>query len=159
MASVKWLDRIMVSTTPFHGYYQSIDYSYWTRRDGLPTLVPLQEMRVKAQIARPVLNEKVPGGQTYRVHGAAWGGEGKIAKVERSTDGGATWLVTKLSDNAAKNAWRFWEHDWSPPAGPARCTLIARATDAAGRTQPKTRVADYGSYMINHLLPIEVEVL
>ena len=53
MASVKWLQRIVVSATPFNGYYQSIDYTYWERRDGLPTLLPLAEMRVKAQIARP----------------------------------------------------------------------------------------------------------
>ncbi|MEP6822701.1 MAG: sulfite oxidase [Chthoniobacterales bacterium] len=159
MASVKWLERIMVSTTPFHGYYQSIDYVYWTRRDGLPTLVPLSKMPVKAQVARPVMDEKVPAATTYRVHGAAWGGEGGIAKVELSTDGGGTWSVAEITDSAEKNAWRFWEFHWDTPAEPERCTLVVRATDAHGRTQPRERVADYGSYMVNHLLPIEVEIV
>lgn len=36
--------------------------------------------------------------------------------------------------------------------------LIARATDSQGRTQPVERDPDRGTYMINHLLPIEVEV-
>ncbi|MEO5722631.1 MAG: sulfite oxidase [Chthoniobacterales bacterium] len=158
MASVKWIKRIMVSTTPFQGYYQTIDYAYWTRRDGLPTLVPLAEMQVKAQIAQPARNEKVSAGKNYRVHGAAWG-EREIAKVELSTDGGATWAIAKLSGTApAKNAWRFWEFDWDAPAEARRCTLIARATDVDGRTQPTARVADYGSYVVNHWLPIEVEV-
>jgi hypothetical protein len=36
--------------------------------------------------------------------------------------------------------------------------LIARATDSHGRTQPTDRDPDLGTYMINHLLPITVEV-
>ena len=158
MASVKWLQRIVVSTTPFHGYYQSIDYTYWERRDGLPTLLPLAEMQVKAQIARPAANEAVPAGETYRVHGAAWAGEDEIAQVEISADGGTTWSTTKLLGDPVKNAWRFWEFHWDAPSKPTRCTLIARATDSAGRTQPRNRVIDYGSYVVNHWLPIEVEV-
>lgn len=158
MASVKWLERIVVSTTPFEGYYQSIDYAYWTRRDGLPTLVPLAEMRVKAQIARPRMNETVPAGRSYRVFGAAWAGKSEIAKVELSTDGGSTWSPATLADETAKNAWRFWEFQWETPVQATRCTLIARATDAADQTQPRERVADYGSYMVNHWLPIEVAV-
>jgi hypothetical protein len=56
------------------------------------------------------------------------------------------------------NAWRFWEFDWQTPSQPGKQTLIARATDSLGRTQPVMRDPDRGTYMINHLLPIEVEV-
>lgn len=35
---------------------------------------------------------------------------------------------------------------------------MARATDSAGRTQPTGRDQDRRSYLVNHLLPIEVEV-
>ena len=158
MASVKWLQRIIVSDTPFNGYYQSIDYTYWSRRDGLPTLVPLAEMQTKAQIARPAMNEVVPANITYRVHGAAWAGEAEIEKVELSTDGGASWTPVELLGQAEPSAWRFWEWMWQTPAEPGRCMLIARATDSRGRTQPAERVDDYGTYMINHLLPVQVEV-
>ncbi len=158
MAAVKWLQRILVSTTPFQGYYQTVDYAYWARRDDLPTLVPLTEMSVKAQIAEPVMNEKIPAGKTYRVHGAAWGASA-ITSVEVSTDGGETWAAARLGGDVEANAWRFWEFEWAPPATAQRCTIVARATDAAGRTQPSERIADYGSYMINHCLPIEVEVM
>ncbi len=158
MAAVKWIERIMVSTTPFHGYYQSIDYAYWTRRDGLPTLVPLAEMAPKAQIAQPRKDEKVPTGKRYRVRGAAWAGLVAIAKVEVSTDGGERWAPATLGEETEKNAWRFWEFDWETPTAAGPVTLLARATDAAGRTQPSARVADHGSYLINHWLPITVEV-
>ena len=47
--------------------------------------------------------------------------------------------------------------DWTPTArGPA--TLIARATDAKGNTQPAERDPDRRSYMINHYLPRDVVV-
>src|SRR5438874_9560887 len=32
MASVKWLQRIIVTDRPFAGYYQTLDYAYWKRR-------------------------------------------------------------------------------------------------------------------------------
>ncbi|MBA3272438.1 MAG: sulfite oxidase [Chthoniobacterales bacterium] len=158
MAAVKWLQRIIVTDEPFNGYYQSIDYIYWQRRDGMPTLVPLREMQVKAQIARPRMDEVVPAGKSYRLHGAAWGGEEEVTLVEISVDGGATWTPAKLLGEPVMNAWRFWEFDWQTPAQAGEQTLIARATDAAGRTQPPKRVADYGTYMINHWLPIRVQV-
>jgi hypothetical protein len=52
----------------------------------------------------------------------------------------------------------LWELEWRTPAEPGNYTLIARATDSAGRTQPRERVAEYGTYMVNHWLPIAVTV-
>jgi hypothetical protein len=52
----------------------------------------------------------------------------------------------------------LWEFNWQTPSQPGKQTLIARATDSLGRTQPSHRDPDRGTYMINHLLPIEVEV-
>ncbi len=158
MASVKWLQRIVVTREPFNGYYQSIDYTYWEQRDGMPTLVPLAEMRVKAQIARPHMSEVVAAAQRYRVHGAAWAGEEEVAGVEFSDDSGAAWAPATLLGGPVKNAWRFWEFEWTAPNEPGSYTLMARATDSAGRAQPMQRVQEYGTYMINHVLPIRVEV-
>src|SRR5947207_7686590 len=33
MASIKWLQRIIVTDERFTGYYQTIDYAYWKRRE------------------------------------------------------------------------------------------------------------------------------
>ena len=57
-----------------------------------------------------------------------------------------------------KNSWRLWEYEWHTPATPGKQTLMARATDSRGRVQPSERDADRGTYMINHVLPIDVEV-
>lgn len=158
MASVKWLQRIVATDAPFNGYYQSIDYTFWEHRDGLPTLVPLAEMRVKAQIARPAMHEEVAPGTTYRVHGAAWAADADVTLVEVSTDAGESWQAAELIGDAVKNAWRFWQFTWRTPAEPGTCTLMARASDSAGQTQPAERIAEYGTYMVNHVLPVHVTV-
>ena len=158
MASVKWLQRIIVTEQPFTGYYQTIDYAYWERQKAIAELTPLTEMQVKAQIAEPAEGDVVSANSRVRVHGAAWTSNGEITKVELTTDGGATWTEANLLGESKPNAWRLWEFNWQTPTTPGRQTLIARATDSLGRTQPVQRDRDRGTYMINHLLPIEVEV-
>jgi DMSO/TMAO reductase YedYZ molybdopterin-dependent catalytic subunit len=159
MASVKWLQRIVVTDTPFRGYFKTADYTYWERRPGLPTeLLPVTENEVKAQIARPAAREMVPANSVYRVHGAAWAGEAEVARVEVSCDAGATWQAARLLGAVAPRCWRLWEFHWSTPAQPGRCTLMARATDTRGRAQPMQRDPHRGSYVISHVLPVEVEV-
>ena len=158
MASVKWLTRIIASAQPFHGYYQTIDYAYWERGPSPPTLVPITEMQVKAQIARPGFADAVRARETYQVHGAAWTTEAEITKVEISTNGGTTWQNTQLLGEPIRNAWRLWDYDWQVPTKPGKATLLVRATDSEGRTQPTERDHDRRSYMVNHILPIEVDV-
>jgi DMSO/TMAO reductase YedYZ molybdopterin-dependent catalytic subunit len=158
MASIKWLQRIIVSDRPFSGYYQTMDYSYWERRGDIAELTPLTEMQIKAEIAKPAKGETVPANSDVRVYGAAWTSDGEITKVELSTNGGASWDQARLIDKPVLNAWRLWEFDWCTPSKPGKQTLIARATDSLGRTQPLQRDLDRGTYMINHLLPIEVDV-
>jgi DMSO/TMAO reductase YedYZ molybdopterin-dependent catalytic subunit len=138
MAAVKWLHRIIVTDKPFNGYYQSIDYTYWERRDGNPTLVPLGEMQTKAQIAQPAMGERVRAGTRYRVHGAAWGGEIPVKQVELSCDGGGSWVPVTLAGDAVPNSWRLWEFLWDVPAEAGPRTLIARATDDAAGRSPRT---------------------
>jgi DMSO/TMAO reductase YedYZ molybdopterin-dependent catalytic subunit len=158
MASIKWLQRVIVTDQTFTGYYQTLDYAYWKRREQIAGRTPLAELQVKAQIAKPSQGETVPVNSSVRVHGAAWTSDAEITKVELSTDGGATWQEAKLLGQPKPNAWRFWEFNWQTPAAPGKQILIARATDSLGRTQPIQRDPDRGTYMINHLLPIEVEV-
>src|SRR6266513_5825507 len=158
MASVQWLQRIIVTDRPFTGYYETLDYAYWEKRDDIAELKPLTEIQVKAEIARPAEDEIVPAKSSVCVRGGAWACDAEITKVELRTDGGATWSDTKLLGESKLNAWRFWEFDWQTPSQPGKQTLIARATDSLGRTQPVMRDHGRGTYMINHLLPIEVEV-
>src|SRR3954468_18125520 len=83
VASIKWLERITVTDRAFGGYYQTIDYAFWDRKGTNAELVPLQELQVKAEIARPTEGEVVSPNSSVRIRGAAWAGGGaEIAKVE-----------------------------------------------------------------------------
>jgi DMSO/TMAO reductase YedYZ molybdopterin-dependent catalytic subunit len=157
MASIKWLQRIIVSDQPFNGYYQSVDYACWQRREGGPVLIPLTTMQVKAEIAHPENNEVIRANGKYLINGAAWTAEEAISKVEVSCDGGKSWSEANLKGAPIKNAWRLWEFEWQTPS-PGNYTLMARATDSRGRMQPMERDNNSGTYVICHCLPIEVEV-
>lgn len=158
MAAVKWLQRIVVTDRPYNGYYQTVDYAFWQRDEDGVRLAPITEMQVKAAIARPGMNEAIAAGSNYKVAGAAWSADADIVKVELSTDGGASWGETSLGQEQVSNCWRLWEWDWATPKTAGRYVLIARATDSRGRTQPMERDPDRGTYIINHCLPIEVEI-
>jgi DMSO/TMAO reductase YedYZ molybdopterin-dependent catalytic subunit len=157
VASVKWLTRILVTAKPFRGFFQTLDYSYFERTHGEPTLVPVTKLLPKASIAKPEMGNVLPAGKPVTVTGWAWAGEAKVAKVEVSTDGGKSWASAKLVGEEAPFCWRKWAFDWTP-ATPGPVKLVAKATDDAGNTQPAERDPDRRQYMINHLVPVEITV-
>ncbi len=158
VASVKWLKRLHIVTKPYSGYFQTIDYAYWQHENGFPVRVPLTSLLVKSQISKPSFKESVKASSTVKVKGAAWAGEGGITKVEVSDDGGKSWNAAKLTTPAVEGAWQLWEFEWKTPAKARHVSLMSRATDAAGNTQPMTRDLDRENYMINQVIPIEVDV-
>ena len=158
MASVKWLTRIHAVREPFEGYWQTSDYAYWDYQDGTPVRRALGEMKLKSEIARPSAYETLEPNQVYTVFGAAWAGETEIAEISVSTDGGQTWDAAEFMDPARRHTWRRWKFEWLTPAKPGQYTLLARAKDSKGNAQPDKHDQDYGTYVINHPLPIEVLV-
>ena len=158
MASVKWLTRIVVIDEPFQGYFQTLEYSFFERRQDQPSLVPVTQMAVKAEISRPARHEIIPANSTYRIHGAAWTGETHVSKVQISTDNGESWADARLLGKAASGCWVLWAYDWQTPAQPGSLTIMARASDLQGNVQASKHDPDLRTYKISHTLPIEVEV-
>jgi DMSO/TMAO reductase YedYZ molybdopterin-dependent catalytic subunit len=158
MASVKWLTHIHAVREPFRGYWQTSDYAYWDSMDGKPVRRPLGEMKLKSQIARPHVYETIIPNRIYTVSGAAWAGETDVTQIAVSADGGRTWAEAEFLDPVQRHAWRRWRFDWLTPKEPGRYTLLARAKDAGGKHQPDEHDRKYGTYVINHPLPIEVFV-
>ena len=158
MASVKWLIHIHAVREPFHGYWQTSDYAYWDHLDGKPVRRALAEMKVKSEIFRPRVYETLAPSQIYTVFGAAWAGETEVTEIAVSTDGGQTWADAQFLDPVQRYAWRRWKFDWLTPRKPGQYTLLARAKDANGSIQPDNHDQNYGSYVINHPLPIEIFV-
>ena len=81
-----------------------------------------------------------------------------IDKVEISTDGGKQWTNAELLGEAKPAAWRLWQYNWHTPAAKSTVRLMVRATDNRGNKQPTERDNDRRTYMINHVMPVEVEV-
>ncbi len=106
MASVKWLTGVHAVREKFEGYWQTSDYAYWQSSDGIPVRVPLAEMSVKSQIARPSTYDVIPAGQPYTIVGACWCGDAEVNEVEISTDGGASWAFAEFLDTAQRFSWQ-----------------------------------------------------
>jgi DMSO/TMAO reductase YedYZ molybdopterin-dependent catalytic subunit len=158
MASVKWLTHIHAMREPFRGYWQTSDYGYWDYVDGQPVRRALAEMKLKSEIARPRVYETLAPNRIYTVFGAAWAGETEVTEVMVSTDGGQTWAEAEFLDPIQRYAWRRWKFDWLTPKEPGPYILMARAKSADGGVQPDKHDPHYGTYVINHPLPIEVFV-
>ena len=158
-ASVKWLTRITAIDHPFGGYYQTADYSYWEVNDGLTELKPIGAMPVKSVIARPTNGSKVHVGDCLEICGAAWSGEGFITKVEVSLDDGSTWLAADLAELSSLRSWRLWSFQWLVEGPLGKRTIVVRATDSLGQIQPLVRDGKCQSYIIDHSVPVEIDVL
>jgi DMSO/TMAO reductase YedYZ molybdopterin-dependent catalytic subunit len=158
MSSVKWLTSIVAATQPFQGYWQTTDYGYWDDSEGTPVRRPLSEMKLKSQIARPRVYERLEPNRPYTIFGAAWAGATDVSEIWISCDGGESWVQGDFIDPINRHAWRRWKYDWITPARPGRYTLLARARGADQTVQPDGHDANYGSYVIDHPLPIEVFV-
>jgi DMSO/TMAO reductase YedYZ molybdopterin-dependent catalytic subunit len=157
MASVKWLSSVEVIKGESGSYWETTDYAYWDRSSGHPRRRPLLGLQVKSLIARPSPNGQVTRGTMTEITGMAWS-DGTVTRVEVSTDGGTTWRDAEFMDPESAVTWRRWRHRWQVPATGAEAVLMSRATDAKGRTQPMTRNADYGTYVIHHVVPTTVKI-
>src|SRR3979490_639766 len=115
MASVKWLTGIHAVREPFQGYWQTSDYGYWDYLDGKPVRRALGEMKLKSEIARPLVYETLAPNQVYTVSGAAWAGETEVPGIALSTDSGQTWAEAEFLDPVQRYAWRRWKIDWLTP--------------------------------------------
>lgn len=96
-------------------------------------------------------------GQEYLIHGVAMAGERAVARVEVSTDGGRTWQDAHITTRPEANVWVTWAYTWALPAS-GRYEILARATDWAGMSQPRTDtgVDLYDGRTGWHSVPVDV---
>lgn len=153
MNSVKWLSRINVQSEPHTGHFQVNDYRIWHSDDDPGK--DIGPVRVTSTIASPRPDSTIKPGRN-RVRGVAWTGTGTVSRVEVSTDGGASWREASFTTEAQPGAWRLWELDWEAPSGEQ--TLMARATDTEGNTQPDSLPPNRKGYARNYVLPVIVRV-
>ena len=160
-ASCKWLTEIKILDNEFAGNFMSPGYRFPNQPGKAGEAVkpedthPLTALSVKSVISGPLDGATLKAGSAA-VHGAAWAGEADVVKVEISTDGGTTWNPARLGHEQAHYAWRLWTYDWKPKTGDY--TILSRATDSQGRTQPSTPVWNPSGYLYNSPDQVKIHV-
>lgn len=136
---IKWLTEITVQAEEAKGYYMQTAYRVpitpvQPGESATGPSLPVEAMVVKSLIAAPQDGEAVRVGPVA-IQGVAWGGEARVARMEVSLDEGRTWEPARLLGEEQPYAWRPWQYLWRVKA-PGRYTLVCRATDTRGETQP-----------------------
>lgn len=138
----KWLTRISVRDCEHDGPKMTgLDY----RLPSVPVapgdkydpshFAVITDMPVRSLITGPKQDFAVEVGQPFEVRGFAWGGHTPVTSVSVSINDGATWTEARLEAAPDRFAWRRFSAELRfHRDGPA--TVFARATDAAGRSQP-----------------------
>jgi DMSO/TMAO reductase YedYZ molybdopterin-dependent catalytic subunit len=150
---VKWVAFLSVDDQPNTGFFMNPAYRF-PKHPGPPgvpanpsDLEVIEGMPVQSYITGHTDGQTIP----YRaatLRGIAWAGEERIAKVEISTDSGVSWQPARLSEHDLPFTWRLWNMEWHPPQ-PGYYTVLSRATDTGGRSQPVTPIWNPSGYLFN----------
>lgn len=162
--SVKWLREITVQDQPSTCYFQAHDYKLFPPDVDAETVnwregKTLEEIALNAVICHPHAGESQRAGAIGIQGYAITGGCTPVERVELSVDGGITWKEATIVSRAEKWAWCFWETHLNLPAGDHE--IIARAWDAAGRTQPEhaQQLWNFRGYANNAWHRVHIHVL
>ena len=130
-ASVKWLRRIEVADAPFMTREETSKYTE-PFANGTSRQFSFR-MDARSLITAPAFPNRLERGWV-EITGIAWTGAGRIARVDVSTDGGATWVPAQLQEPVLPLAHTRFRHMWQWTGGEA--VLMSRAVDDTGYMQP-----------------------
>ena len=157
MDSVKWLVGIEVLDHADADFFMTQRYVA-IRRTALGfDRRPVTRMLLKSLIIEPLSGAVVTPGEVA-IRGVAWAGENRIAQVEISTDRGRSWSPATVDKDIHPYTWVLWSFAWSVRT-PGTYTMVARATDDQGNSQPSIREAlRVDNYELNGCHAVRYEV-
>jgi sulfane dehydrogenase subunit SoxC len=130
--SIKWLHRLELVDRP---YMTRDEAAFYT--DLMPDGRARQFtflMQAKSVITSPSGEQQLDGPGYYDISGLAWSGQGRITRVEVSTDDGASWQDAELIQPVLSKALTRFRLPWRWNGKPA--SLRSRCTDETGYRQP-----------------------
>jgi sulfane dehydrogenase subunit SoxC len=148
---VKWLRRIELIEQPNMSKDETSRYT-----DPLPNGTARQfsfVMDAKSIITSPAHPARLERGW-HEITGLAWTGRGRIARVDVSTDGGASWTQAALQEPVLSMAHTRFRLMWNWSGADAM--LMSRAVDETGYVQPTRAAFEAGrgkgtDYHFNHI--------
>jgi sulfite oxidase len=164
--SQKWLTRIWIRDREHDGpgmtgtSYRVPSEPIAPGSDGSGvTFRVLESMPVRSILTCPAGGTSFPSGtRQIAVQGAAWAGDGEVARVDLSSDYGATWAPAILAPPRNRYDWvRFAATLTLPSDG--YFEIWARATDTDGHAQP-FRPANWNphGYGCNAMQPVTITI-
>jgi len=130
--NVKWLRRLKLLDQPNMSRDETVKYT-----DPLPDGTSRQfsfVLDAKSLITSPASPERLNGAGWRPITGIAWTGRGRIAGVDVSVNGGATWVAAELIGSVLPHAHTRFQYMWNWNGKPA--ILMSRARDESGAVQP-----------------------
>lgn len=157
--SVKWVGSITVSTEKVWVSRNTEHYVYiapeWPAETYAPAHgAPITTQNIKSSLALPWNAPLSAGSQLMR--GIARSPHAPIERVEWSADGGNTWQNATIVSPNLKYAWVRFEFTWDAPLGDH--TIMTRAYDIEGNTQPMKMPFNKEGYLFNMVYPHPVIV-
>jgi DMSO/TMAO reductase YedYZ molybdopterin-dependent catalytic subunit len=161
---VKALTDIKVLNTPFDGFWMAKAYRMPDTPCGCvpPGTAPKKTIPVHRMVTRSLIVDP-PAGATFKanrpveVMGIAFSGGYSIREVIVSVDGGKTWKEAKLGKDYGRYAWVQFFYSWKPPK-PGNYTLMAKATNSIGESQPHELLWNPPGYFLNRVERVEIAV-
>lgn len=120
--------------------------------------VPINRFNVRSFLTSVENGARIKTGEESVLRGIAFDGGYGIREVAVSTDGGKTWSAADLGRDLGKYSFREWTLGWRPKK-PGRTSLLVRATNVLGQSQPLEPLWNPAGYMRNVVEKTEVEVL
>lgn len=141
VCNVKWLVQIRAQAERFLGKWQARWYrTLWAEEiDGEVTWheTEISRMRVKSVIARVTRS-----GRRHTIHGFVLHDGTPLRSVEVQVDGGPWRPATLDSATTERYSWKLFRFDWDD-ASPGEHTIVSRATDASGKSQPTVEALEF----------------
>ena len=151
--SVKWVRDIEVSRNSLE-VMRNTEFYVLRGNDWPAGGIPITELNLKSSLALP-WPARLPAGD-HVLHGYARGSTAPIGSVHWSDDGGSSWRAAELTGPNEPCGWARFQFRWRAARG--RHTLMTRATDRHGSTQPASVPFNNGGYLFNAVHPHPVIV-
>ena len=156
VANVKWLAEVHLQEDRYLGNYQARWYRTLRAVGGTGEENDPQTQFVETEVTRMHVKSVVArvrkNGNSHQVLGFVLNDGSPLKSVEVQIDGGP-WQKATLDPSNSQFSWKLFTYKWDG-ATPGEHTIVSRATDASGTTQPaaaelsrkKTFLEDNGQF-------------
>jgi DMSO/TMAO reductase YedYZ molybdopterin-dependent catalytic subunit len=161
---VKSLSEITVVTEQFNKFWMNPAYRIPDTPCGCvppgskpEKTIPINRMTTRSLIVEPEAGTKLKANKPVTISGIAFSSGYNIKDVIVSVDGGKSWSKATLGKDLGKYSWIQWTYTWKP-AKRGTYTLMAKATNSVGESQPFEGLWNPSGYLWNKVEPVEVTV-